>query len=99
MAEAEPAQEEQPDKLEKSDEVPATSEDVQLDSTAIPSGSLVTDTIDLDPSDKPSASATASPAAEDPAAEEAAPAEAKPKVHSAAENVLCASEQSLAKGY
>ena len=94
MAEAEPTQEEQPDKLEKSDEVPATSEDVQLDSTAIPSGSLVTDTIDLDPSDKPSASATASPAAE-----EAAPAEEKPKVHGAAKIILCTFHSSVGKDY
>lgn len=35
---------EQPEKLEKSDEVPEVSADVQLDSTAIPSGSLATDT-------------------------------------------------------
>ena len=39
-----PVAEEQPEKLEKSDEVPETAEDVQLDSAAIPSGSLATDT-------------------------------------------------------
>ena len=76
MAEVEQKQEEQPEKLEKSDEVPKASEDVELDSTAIPSGSLATDTVDLDSSDTPSASATASPATGD-----AAPAEEQPEVY------------------
>ena len=38
-----PQPDEQPEKLEKSDEVPSSADDVKLDSTAIPSGSLADD--------------------------------------------------------